>query len=465
MQTTRVIRGALRAVVGTVALLTLAASAAGQEAPPHRLRLEEVVDLALKNYPAIRAAEAQTAATRGGVSLAHTAYLPRIDLLWQENRATRNNVAGLLLPQSVISSISGPVAATAYNGVWGSATGALFSWEPFDFGLRRANVSVAENLVNQAAAGADLTRFQVAARAADAFLAAVEADELVRAAQANVDRLNVFATSVATLVQNQLRPGADASRADAELAAGRIQLLRVQLAATSARATLAELIGLAGQNLIPDAGTLLQKTPLVPQVPETLEAHPAARTQEAAVATVQAREAALSHAYVPRANVQSSWFARGAVPSTLGGSGTDGLWPTTSNWAVGLTFTFPVFDVSNVRARRAIEVGAEAAERARYDQTLEALRAQRDRTTAAFDTARQILEVIPTEVRAAHDAESRARVRYEAGLGQLTEVADAQRLLAQAEVDEAESRLAVWQALLAAASAGGTLEPFLTQIR
>jgi len=183
------------------------------------------------------------------------------------------------------------------------------------------------------------------------------------------------------------------------------------------------------------------------------------------VATVQAREAALSHAYVPRANVQSSWFARGAVPSTLGGSGTDGLWPTTSNWAVGLTFSFPVFDVSNVRAKRAIEVGAEAAERARYDQTLEALRAQRDRTTAAFDTARQILEVIPTEVRAAHDAESRARVRYEAGLGQLTEVADAQRLLAQAEVDEAESRLAVWQALLAAASAGGTLEPFLTQIR
>ena len=56
-------------------------------------------------------------------------------------------------------------------------------------------------------------------------------------------------------------------------------------------------------------------------------------------------------------------------------------------------------------------------------------------------------------------------MRYEAGLAQLTEVADAQRLLAQAEVDEAVSRLAVWQALLAAASARGTLEPFLTQIK
>ena len=90
--------------------------------------------------------------------------------------------------------------------MWGSATGALFSWEPFDFGLRRANVTVAENLVTQAEAGAELTRLQVAARAADAFLAAVEADELVRAAQANVDRLSVFATSVATLVQINCGP-------------------------------------------------------------------------------------------------------------------------------------------------------------------------------------------------------------------------------------------------------------------
>lgn len=54
----------LRVVVATVALLTSAASAAGQEAQPQRLRLDEVVDLALKNYPAIQAAEAQTAASR-----------------------------------------------------------------------------------------------------------------------------------------------------------------------------------------------------------------------------------------------------------------------------------------------------------------------------------------------------------------------------------------------------------------
>ena len=55
-----------------------------------------------------------------------------------------NNVFGMLLPQPVIPSISGPVPGrNALTNVWGSAVGALVSWEPFDFGLRRANVGAA----------------------------------------------------------------------------------------------------------------------------------------------------------------------------------------------------------------------------------------------------------------------------------------------------------------------------------
>ncbi len=63
-----------------------------QESPSQPLTLNAAVDLALGNYPAIRAARAQVAAARAGIELARTAYLPRTDLLWQENRATRNNI-------------------------------------------------------------------------------------------------------------------------------------------------------------------------------------------------------------------------------------------------------------------------------------------------------------------------------------------------------------------------------------
>jgi glucose-6-phosphate dehydrogenase assembly protein OpcA len=42
-------------------------------------------------------------------------------------------------------------------------------------------------------------------------------------------------------------------------------------------------------------------------------------------------------------------------------------------------------------------------------------------------------------------------------------VADTQRLLAQAEADQAISRLAIWRALLASASLSGDLSAFLQQ--
>jgi outer membrane protein TolC len=70
----------------------------------------------------------------------------------------------------------------------------------------------------------------------------------------------------------------------------------------------------------------------------------------------------------------------------------------------------------------------------------------------------------PVEVAAAHAAAEQAGARYQAGLGAIDQVAEAQRLLAQAEIDDALARLAVWRALLSVAVAAGDLQPFLAQV-
>ena len=59
--------------------------------------------------------------------------------------------------------------------------------------------------------------------------------------------------------------------------------------------------------------------------------------------------------------------------------------------------------------------------------------------------------------------DGRARVRYEYGLTNITEVAEAQSLLARAEIDDAVAKLAVWRALLVAAKLQGDLQPFIEQ--
>jgi outer membrane protein len=102
----------------------------------------------------------------------------------------------------------------------------LFSWQPFDFGYRRAVVGVAQSSKDRAAAETALTQLDVAATAAEAVLGLVAAQQRAGAAMADVQRREVFARSVHALTTNELRPGVDASRADAELARARIQQIQ-----------------------------------------------------------------------------------------------------------------------------------------------------------------------------------------------------------------------------------------------
>src|SRR5713226_5852815 len=79
------------------------------------------LDQAMKQYPAVRASLQQVSAAAAGINLARTSYLPRADFLGQVNRATHNNLFGMLLSQSAISPISGPVLGTnSLESVWGS---------------------------------------------------------------------------------------------------------------------------------------------------------------------------------------------------------------------------------------------------------------------------------------------------------------------------------------------------------
>ena len=213
--------------------------------PPSPVTLQTAIAHAIAHYPSVQASSARVSAGQAGVDLARTAYLPRVDTTFQINRATRNNVAGLLLPGMSIPTISGPVTdATSASTLWGSAGGVLLSWEAFDFGLRGASVDLARTQVARASANANLTRLDVGVRTADAFLRLAAAQETVRAARAGVDRTEVFASAVAVLVENQLRAGADDSRAQAELAVARIQLIQAEQAEQIARADLGQWLGL-----------------------------------------------------------------------------------------------------------------------------------------------------------------------------------------------------------------------------
>jgi len=447
----------------------IAASQTSIKPPDGPLTLDKAVDFALANYPAVRASTERARASKEGVSLSRTTYLPRTDLLWQSNRATRNNIFGLLLPPSNVPPISGPVlSSTSDRGVWGSAAGILVSWEPFDFGYRGANVDVAKATQGLANAELSLTKLDVAGAVGDAFLRLAAAQQQVKAAEADVDRRRVLSTSVHALVKEEIRPGADASRADAELAGATIQLIRSQEVERESEATFAELLGISGTRIAINADSLLTTFPTPPYASQSaLADHPSALIATSTLFETKAKEKVLSKSYYPRFNLQGSFSGRGsgANPDGTFGTGTDGLDLMRHNWAVGLTATFSVLDFPSLHFKKQIEQSNERAQQADYERTLQKLTAQAERAKAAYDSAVLISQSTPVELEAARLGETQANARYQAALAPIIEVAEAQRLLLQAEIEDNLARLTVWRAMLGEALAQGDLQPFLELAR
>lgn len=269
-----------------------------------QLTLDEAVEQAMNRYPAVRASLQQVSAAAAGINVARTSYLPRADFMGQVNRATHNNVFGMLLVPSIISPISGPVLQTnSLDNVWGSAVGVLVSWEPFDFGLRRANVQAAESARDAAQAQVAVTRLQAGTAAADAFLTILAAQQTVTAARAGVERARTLNRSVETLVKNELRPGAEASRTRAEMALAETQQIQAEAAVDVGRAALAQVLGVAPESISLDPGPLLRVPAAALPGSAEISRHPLAIAQSAAVEEVKSREKALERLYFPRFNL------------------------------------------------------------------------------------------------------------------------------------------------------------------
>lgn len=459
--------GRLAAVGFGFALCSLPAKSQNSTPSAAQLTLQAAVDAALKQYPSIRVADHQVGAAAAAINLARTAYLPRLDVLAQVNRGTRNNVFGAIFPQNTIPSISGPVIGSNNSGsVWGSATGALVSWEPFDFGRRKAHVEVAEAGRQLYEAAAVRTRFQVAVTTADAFLTLLAASQTVVAAQSGVSRANAFLGVVNAQVSAELRPGADSSRASAEVAAAQTQLAQAEQAADLGRISLEQWTGLRLQSASVEPGRLGEDPPQTSSAgPETVARNPALFEQRASVRQASEQLKALERTYFPRFTLEVATYGRGTGAgldgSRLGGA--NGLAPNVGNYAIGFTITFPLMDLPAIHAREAEQSAVIQARQAEERRLTLELEAQWKGSLAALTAARKIAVNSQVQATAARDAFAQSNARYEAGLATVESVAEAQRLLTQAEIDCSLARLGVWRALLQLASAAGDIKPFLVE--
>jgi outer membrane protein TolC len=313
-------------------------------------------------------------------------------------------------------------------------------------------------------AGGDVVRLQIAFNVVDAFLGTLARAEAVKAARATEERAAVFESAVRALTEHDLRPGADLSRSQAERALASTQLIRAQEAETIAEIELAHAIGETGR-VTPLAGNLLELPPQ--DVLHTGKRNPELVQADTAIVAARAREKVAKYGYLPRVEVVAALWARGSGDATPNGPTPSamGLVPNVPNWGVGLVVSWPVLDIFAQHARTCIASADTRESDARRGEIEIEIASQLETAQAILDGARRVAVNTPIALDAARLAEQQATARYRSGLAGITEVAEAQRLLAQAELDDAVARLGVRTASLLFARALGDIEPFLSQVK
>jgi outer membrane protein len=426
--------------------------------------LEAAVAEALATHPRLAESRANQRAAESRVDEAQDQLWPAVGVSGEINRSTGNTPPGAFYPAPGFVPTSGaPRAKSLDSGFWQTGASLWAAWDALSLSRQAAAIDVALAGRTQAKATTDANRLKVAYQAADAFLLLLEANEATRAVSANVQRAQVLVTATKPLVIQNLRPGVDEARAEAELANAETQLARAEQTREARRAELAESIGHAGTRVEAVLGSLADSVDrLAIPAERQLANHPL--VVEAAAATSRAAESRrlIDVEYLPRLDLVAALWMRG---SGLYGSPADGVVPDIANWAAGAIVTWSILDIPAIQARARAAQAEYAAAISRRDEAVLSVSGQLARAKAVVEGAMRVAQQTPAALASARAAERQALARYQSGLAPVVDVADAQRVLLQTEIDDAVARLEVRRALLLFSRASGDLGPFLAQSR
>jgi len=434
------------------------------------LTIKEAVDFAASNYPNILKSQAQVRAAKKNISVQKlNEYLPDSLFQYQEIMASHNKLSQIFYGSPVLPAVAGPGFNTVnMDPIFFSSGGFSLDWAPLDFGLHKARISMARDQFSQAEAQYATTKLDVCLSAANSYLDTVVAVEQLRAARENQTTFSQFAQIVHARVDASLKPGADASLADAQLANAKNDVIRANLAYEIALANLANSMGLGGRSVQIDANGLAGRAEpanLQREMP-VFENVPILRTAQAALTTAKAQKHVLDREYFPVFHFLGGVNMRGSglnVEGRRSSQDVHGLVPFVPNYQVAMIINWNFLDIFRLKAEKKVQLERIEQQSQDLNLVLQNLKTQDVQSRARVKAAIALAENMPVQVAAATMAASQAEARYRTGLGSVAQVAEANQVLAQSRAQEAMARIGVWRALLAVAAVHGDIKQFIAE--
>jgi outer membrane protein len=423
--------------------------------PTRSMTMDEALAYAHAHQPAIRAALARLSGRRADAEVPSSQWLPKAGVTAQLFAMTANNTTATYVGQPFIDipRIGGTQATSGGSLVPYASTfvGAGVVQEVFDFGRIGAQRAAADAVVEVERHRADIARLDVDFGVEEAFFSVFAAKAIVAASDDAYGRARAHRDLASASVASGLRSPIDLTRAEAELAHFDIGRVQARGGLAVAENVLAAVIG------APDAAVDVRgDAPQPGDVPALRQAIEMAQSRDPALAEAIANVgAAEEHTRAVGADLRPDLSATatlsgraGGAPPSSGAAATGNGWiPNVPNWDVGLVLSWPLLDAT-IAAR---SVAARSEEQVRRDEVDVAREARITAVRLAYvqvQIARSALSALEHAVVAARANYDQADARFRAGMGTAVELADAETIRFDAEI-----QLALGQFQLARARA------------
>jgi outer membrane protein len=392
-----------------------------QTALPPQLTLEQSEAVALNHQPRMLAAQLRAKASTERIREAKSGLFPTVGF----------NATGVQVANTGASTAAGNITTSSISDRF--AYGGNLTQLVTDFGRTSALVGSARATAEAQEDMATLTRAQVRLNVRKAYYQVLGAEAVLRAAQAAQTNRQLISRQLAALAQSELRSTLDVNFAKVMESEAELAVVRAQSTVAQQRAQLATAMGLQQPvtEALSDVSTPNEASPLLPD--DLLKKAQAERADLNSVQAQQhaAQQFALSEKRLsyPTLNILAS---AGQIPyhdHTL----------HDDYAAAGFNLSIPVFHGGLFAARRAAAEQEASARTWDVQQLqLEVSEQVRDAWYRA-DEAYRSLNVTARLVAESREALRLAQDRYEAGLGSIVELNEAQLNQTSAEISAADA--------------------------
>lgn len=424
-----------------IATIARAETTAPPEPSPRAIGLAEAIAYARAHQPAIRAALARIAAQKSVADIPRAEWLPRLGVTAQLFGATANQTTTSYVTTDLpdLPRIGGTraVAKGTFRPYPSTLAGVGGNQEIFDFGRIAAQAAAQDALVTVEKERTATATLDVTFNVEEAYFAVFAAKSIVKASDDAYERARVHRDLAKAGVTAGLRPPIELTRAESELAKLDIGRIRARGNLSTAQTVLAAAVG------APDAALDVASAPPSPAEMPALNA----AIQQAAARDPRLREA-LAQLHAEEAQTRAigaelrpdlsatatlSGRAGGAPPSSGTAADGNGWIPNVPNWDVGLVLTWHLFD-GVVNARKDASRAQEQVRREEIDLVHQEEVAAVREAYVAVDVAHDALPHLQRAVEAARANYDQADARFRAGLGTSVELADAEAVRTDADI-------------------------------